>query len=288
MNMNQDPGQDFHDWPADSWIDPTEERARFRMQLQRQRVGFSLLGLAMIVACLTMIGNLVLRFQGIPLPLGEFFGIPHLELILGGIITSSALLGVCLIWGPWPNLHWQRRAGILLMLYLIGGLLWIADHAKEMGLSDADFPHEWFRNSLSSAIVWSKFALIASLSADVAVQLGEPRAIDQARSVRSLATTGAMIWFLFFALITDWSQPIWPLRFRMRGIPEARMLFLSWTVIWTICLGKCAALTLLASRCCSRTLLQMAKDDQANDLIPSRSEDGWNEMIRQSGPKGGA
>jgi hypothetical protein len=98
-------------------------------------------------------------------------------------------------------------------------------------------------------------------------------------------TTGAMLWFLYFSLQTDWRPPIWPLRARMFS-HVTLMLFLSWLVIWAICMGQTAILSFLSCGCCSKTLLEMKATDRSTDLMPSRSEDGWDELMK-SGPKHG-
>ena len=46
------------------WVDPSEERARLRRRLRRYRLGFSSLGLALVVASLSTIGHLILFFPG--------------------------------------------------------------------------------------------------------------------------------------------------------------------------------------------------------------------------------
>jgi hypothetical protein len=133
---------------------------------------------------------------------------------------------------------------------------------------------------------WSEFALIATLAGDLASHLGEAHAVDLARSVRSLATTSALLWFLYFTYMTDWIPPLWPLRVRPMN-QLTFMLFLAYHVLLAIILVQSTSLCLLASRCCARTLREMALADHANDVMPSRSEDGWEDMIRKSDPKNG-
>jgi hypothetical protein len=240
-----------------------------------------------VVASLTSVGDLLMIFPPLRQPFGAILGIPHFDLILGAVISWVSLLGVCLLWGTWPDIHWQRRSGILLILSMVDVVNWTLRHSTELGLYDGTIGHEWFRNSLGSAMAWSEFALMASLAADLAGHLGEPRAVELSRSLRSLSTTGAMVWFLYFSFRTDWRPPIWPLRPRMPN-PGTMMLALSWTVVEAICFVQSAILSLLAARCCAMTLVEMAKVDRENDLIPSRSEDGWDEMTRKSGPNDGA
>jgi hypothetical protein len=279
-------GSNVPEWPSESWSDPMEERALFRRRLRRFRFGFSALGLALVVASLSTIGTLILIFSR-QQQFGAVFGVPHWQLIEGALITWVSLLGVCVLWGRWPDANWQRRSGILLLMCLVDAILWTLRHAGELGLHEGEFGHEWFRESLGAALGWSEFALIATLAADIASHQGEPQASDLAKAVRSMATTGAMVWFLYFYFRTDWNPPLWPLR--QRGMNHGTlMLYLSWIVIGAINLVQVTALSLLAGRCCGRTLREMARADKASEALPSRSEVGWEEFKRDSRPKGGA
>ena len=122
----------------------------------------------------------------------------------------------------------------------------------------------------------------------MASHLGEPQAIDFAKAARSLATTGAMVWFMYFYFRTSWIPPFWPLKERpING--GTLMLLLGWLVLGALNLVQVTGLCLLAGRCCGRVLREMTAEDRKNDLIPSRSEAGWEEFTRPgSGPKGGA
>ncbi len=286
MNLNANSGQDFPEWPADQWVDPLEERAKLRIRLQRFRIGFGLIGLSLALLSLHTIGELLLAFRRGPGLAGQL-GIPHFELITGAIISLGALLGTLMICGPWPDANWQKRSGILLMFNLTDAIIWTMDNASVLGLYDGKIGHEWFLNSLTRVMAWSEFALTVSLAADIASQLGQPKATEMSRSARSLTTTGAMVWFMFFISFTDWSTPIWPLRRVPFLNPGTLMLYLSWHVLFVIVLVQVTIMSLLAARCCVNRLREMALADRANDMMPSRSEDGWEDMIRKSGPQGG-
>jgi hypothetical protein len=284
MDMNPDSAQLPPEWPSDSWSDPIDERNKFRMRLQRFRLGFSLIGLALLLYFLSLMILIIGIFTNQRAGLQFLFGIPHYRLIESAIITWGSLLGVCLIWGTWPDVHWQRRSGILLMMCLVDAVLWSLDHAVELGLYEGKVEHEWFREALGSAIGWSEFALIATLAADLASHLGESHAMDLARSLRSLVTTAAMVWFLYFSAMTNWNPPIWPLR--ARGLnPWSFLLSLSEHVLLAIILLQSTGLCLLASRCCGGKLREMARADVTEDVMPSRSEDGWRDMLGKSEPK---
>ncbi len=277
--------RDFPD-PADAWVDPTEERARHGRRLLRCRVGFSALSLALLLAAMTMIGGLILLFRGFQMPLGMLLGIPHWDLIESTTIVWMSLFGVCLLWGRWPDRDWQRRSGLLLLMCLVDAVLWSLDHAVDLGLSDIKPGHEWFRRSLGTALGWSEFALIAGLAADMAAHLGEAQAVEFGRAARSLATTGAMVWGMYFYLRTNWTTPIWPLRERMFD-RNSILLMLGWWVLASISLVQATVLTMLAGRACGRTLRRMAAEDRDHDLLSRPSEAGWDDFVR-SGPERGA
>ncbi len=266
------------EWPSDSWVDPEAERSLLRHRLRRNRLGFSLLGLALVVASLSTIGHLIMFFRRQKMQLGAVLGLPQWELIESSVVVIGSLLGVALLFGRWPNESWRRRSGLLLLMCLVDAVLWALDHVVDLGLSDGKIDdHLWFRGALGAALGWSEFALIASLAGDAAARQGEPQSIDFAKAVRSLATTGAMVWFMFFYVRTDWTPPLWPLRERPWDANSV-MLFLGWLVLSAILLVQTTGLTLLAGRCCGRTLREMAAEDKANDLLPSRSEAGWEEF----------
>ena len=241
-----------------------------------------------MVASLSTIGNLILFFTGHRQQLGVVLGLRHWDMIEDSVVVWGSLLGVALLCGRWPDLSWTRRSGLLLLMCLVDATLWALEHSADLGLGDGAVGHEWFRRSLGTAIGWSEFALIASLAGDMAAHLGEPQAIDFAKAVRSLATTGAMVWFMFFYFRTSWVPPLWPLRERPWD-PNGLLLLLGWLVLCAILLVQVTGLTLLAGRCCGRSLREMAIEDRASDLLPSRSEEGWDEYSPPSSrPKGGA
>jgi hypothetical protein len=279
MNREQPSSLDFPDPSAGEWVDPIEERSRLRRTLRRRQLGFSALGLALVIASLTTVGRLILIFSGRGVALGALFGIPQWNMIEESSVVWASLIGVALLWGRWPDRNWLRRSGLLLLMCLIDLILWSLDHAAEIGLSEGKLGHDWFRQSLGTALGWSEFALIASLAADMAAHLGEPQAIEFGKAVRSLSTTGAMVWFMYFYFRTDWSPPFWPLRDRpFNG--GSILLLLGWLVLMAINLVQVTALTLLAGRSCGRSLRQMIEEDRRNDQLPSRSEAAWEELNR--------
>ena len=285
MDQHDPMGSQFSNWPSDLWVDPEADRVLVRRQLRRHRMGYSLLSLSLVVASLSTIGQLILIFSGQRRGLGAVLGISQWDLIEDTVVVFATLLGVALLFGRWPDENWRRRSGLLLLMAMIDVVLWGLDHANELGIADGRADHEWFCRSLGAALGWSEFALLAGLAGDEASQLGEPQAADFAKAVRSLATTGAMVWFSYFYFRTDWTGPLWPLRERPLDRNGA-MLALGYAVLGAILLVQTSGLTLLAGRCCERTLREMAAEDKAVDLLPSRSEAGWEEMNSRSNRDG--
>jgi len=260
------------DFPG-PWADPAEERARMRRKLRRLGLGFSSLGLGLVIASFSTIAMLLLFLSG-PGHMALFQAFRQWELVEETAVVWSTLIGVALIWGPWPDREWLRRSGLLLLMCLVDVVLWSLDHATELGLSDAKVGHEWLRRSLGQAIGWSEFALIASLAGDMAARLGEAQAVEFGRAARSLATTGAMVWAMYFYSKTNWDQPFWPLR----EVPLNRstlMLMLGFFVLVAINLVQVTALSIMAGRACGRELRRLAAEDRAQGPFLSPSEAGW-------------
>ena len=279
MDLNQPKDSPFPEWPSDSWVDPEAERNLLRQRLRRHRLGYSLLGLALVILSLSTIGDLILFFSRQRMQLGAVLGLPQWDLIVSSVVVWGSLLGVALLFGPWPDESWRKRSGLLLLMCLIDAVLWGLEHASDLGFQDGQMTHEWFRRALGAALGWSEFALIASLAGDSSAHLGEPQALDFAKAVRSLATTGAMVWFMYFYSRTDWNPPLWPLRERPIDA-NGFMLLLGWLVLNAILLVQVTGLSLMAGRCCGRAIREMAAEDKASDLLPSRSEAGWDELNR--------
>ena len=108
----------------------------------------------------------------------------------------------------------------------------------------------------------------------MAAGLGEARAADLGRAIRSLTTVGASVWFAYFFLRTRWDPPIWPLRERPLTL-ELFYLELGSTFLSVTILVQVTMLCLYAGRTCARTARILRADEQANELFPSRSAAGW-------------
>src|SRR6478736_5849645 len=100
----------------------------------------------------------------------------------------------------------------------VDGILWLLEHGNQIGLQLTDVGHDWLRSELGQALGWAEFALLASLSGDLMAHFGVEHAPEAGKATRSLAATGAAVWFLFFLEQTAWG---WPLRARGVDTPEA-------------------------------------------------------------------
>jgi len=243
------------------------EREELRKTYFLCRLGFAFLSLALTLACFTYL-----------LALFGYFN-PHLAL---RIIRSSwyqwielpvvwgGLIGTTLLWGRWEHVSWQRRSGLLLVMCLVDVALWFLDHGAALGRRDAQIGHDWFRGNLGQALGWAEFALLASLSGDYLVHLGVEEARDSAKATRSMAATGAVIWMLLFCERTDWSKG-WPLQELHRRQFETFLLQHGLLLITTITVVQVTALVVSATRHSSAVLDDIQREDDAHDLLRSRS-----------------
>jgi hypothetical protein len=241
------------------------EREQLRKIYQICRIGFFILAASLVPVCiitlLVMIG--LLGDRGL---LNWVIGSPWNEWT-STLSVWGSLIGTMLLWGRWDHTSWQRRTGLLLVLSLVDLVSWFISH----GQGDVPGPHRWFLENLGEALGWAEFALLASLAGDYLVHLGLELAEDSAKSTRSLAATGAVVWMLHFCEATNWEAG-WPLRHRQPTI-QGHLLFMGWHLIWTITLIQVTALVIAAVRQTNRTLGQMEREDQEQDSLgfPSHS-----------------
>ena len=282
MAENRTPDQNSQDqdrWyepPAasfdDPWNDPVDLRTKERLQLLRYQWGFAVLGFGLIVASLSSVGLLLsfmLDLRQIRMTLLAW------EFQEQTVIVLSTVIGGGLLWGGWPDESWRRRSGLLLLMFLVDLVLWSLDNAATLGLTDVKVGHEYFRNALGQALGWSEFALIASLASGMAVTLGEARAADLGRAIRSLPSIGASVWFAYFFLRTDWRPPIWPLRERPLNL-ELFYIWLGSAFLSATILVQVTMITLYAGRTCAHrsrysrratpTATANASDDASADI----------------------
>jgi hypothetical protein len=247
------------------------------MDLQREqerrtyslcRLGFGFLAFALIVAAVTTLIAMPRFFIFRPL----FQGLMDSALWRWSDtpVVWGSLIGVYFLWGRWTDPSWQRRSGLLLLMSIVDLVLWFLTHGESLGLRLGNFGHQWLRNHIGEALGWAEFALMASLTCDVLIHLGVPRAAETGRATRSLAATGALLWMLLFFQMTNWQT--WPLEGgRFRNI-EMYLIFLGWNMIWTITLIQVTALTIAATRQCTAVIAEMDRQDQTHDLLKLPSE----------------
>jgi hypothetical protein len=245
------------------------EREQLRKTYQLCRMGFFFLALALIPVCVTslvgIIGLLCDRraFQLLSDEVDQW------------VFTISVwgnLIGTMLLWGRWEHRGWQRRSGFLLLLCLVDVGLWFLRYRD-----GNDLVRHWFRNHLGEALGWAEFALLASLSGDFLVHLGIEPAEDSARSTRSLAATGAVVWMLQFCEVTNWRGG-WPLRPRPVGV-EGLLLHVGTTLIWTITLLQVTALVIASFRHSNRVLREMEQEDREHDVLGFPSESSHDDLL---------
>ncbi len=241
------------------------EREHLRNRYQLCRIAFTLLAVSLVPVCLEclvymyglMADRAVLRWLN---------NSPSTQWI-STLSVWGTLAGTMLLWGRWSQPSWQRRSAFLLFMCAVDVVLWFLDRADVHNVGRGD----WFRENLGQALGWAEFALLASLSGDYLVHLGLEQADESARSTRSLAATGAVIWMLQFCELTNWDRG-WPLQPRQVGF-QGWILFLASHLIWCITLIQVTALVIASVRHSSRTLNEMQREEQDREVItwPSHS-----------------
>ena len=247
------------------------ERDQIRKTYQLCRIGFFLLTVSLVPACilslLAMVGLL-----GDP----QLFNRIVDSLWTQWVSTVSvwgSLVGAMMLWGRWDHKSWQRRTGLLLVMCMVDLVVWFMDRGENQAPGQPD----WFRSNLGQALGWAEFALMASLSGDYLVHLGLNHAEDSARSTRSLAATGAVVWLLMFCELTHWDGG-WPLRRRNLNM-HSWLLFLGSELIWTITLIQVTALVIAALRQSNRTLTEMENEDRDHELLRFPAESPRQDVL---------
>jgi len=235
------------------------ERDQIRKTYQLCRIGFFLLTVALLPACILSLLDMVGRL-GDPQLHNQIVGSP-LSQWVNNVSVWGSLVGAMILWGRWDHKSWQRRTGLLLVMCIVDLVVWFMDRGENQLPGNPD----WFRGNLGEALGWAEFALMASLSGDYLVHLGLSQAEDSARSTRSLAATGAVVWMLMFCELTNWDGG-WPLRPR-NGNRHGLLLSLGSQLIWTITLIQVTALVIAALRQSNRTLADMESEDHDHELL---------------------
>jgi hypothetical protein len=235
------------------------EREQLWKTYQLCRTAFLLLAIALIPPCIESLVTMVALMSD--RGLWRWLNNSPINQWVMTISVWASLAGTMLLWGRWNHTSWQRRSGFLLLMCVVDLVLWFLDRSEGQGQG----PLSWFRSNLGQALGWAEFALLASLSGDYLVHLGLDPAEDSAKSTRSLAATGAVVWMLQFCESTNWERG-WPLQRRMPGFP-GYMLLLASELIWTITLIQVTVLIVAAVRHSNRTLQEMEREEQQQDVV---------------------
>lgn len=176
------------------------------------------------------------------------------------LATWSTLIGSTLLWGRWDNPSWQRRTSLLMAMCLIDVGIWFLDLGDPQGVGD----WAWFRTQFGNALGWAEVALLASLSGDFLTHLGVEQADESARSTRSLAASGALIWLLLFCETANLHDG-WPIKPKARIPRQTLLLDLGTNLIGIICLIQVAALVVAAFHQSDRQVREMEVDDRVRE-----------------------
>lgn len=256
------------DWP--------EEKPDLRPRYQLCKLGFALASMALGLQCADLALGLSFQFFGLP-EVGQLVQNPYWRLVVGTPISWGALVAALLLLGRWEHAAWNRRAGLLLLMNAIDVGLWASDNSRLLGVDLKLLEDPWLRYALS-VMQWLELMLFASLAAEVAVHLGRSEAGDSARLVRSLAIIGVIFWFLILLSCTNWLPGRGPV-FRIQSL-EVYLLLLGSHALLGITAFQVTILCSQAGRECQRLLLEMARSEQDDELLRSRSEsadDPWSE-----------
>ena len=245
-------------------VDLEPERDRRRRSYRACWIGFALYGVGLAAAAVVAISTLLLLFTGQIADLGYWLGIDSFDFRFESVRTWERLLACLALAAAWPtDAGWRRRAGLLLLMAIGDVVLWAVVHGDALGVADKPTAHLVFCHHLRTALGWSRFLLIANLSADLARHAGMPRADEFGKAARSTAVTGAALWFVYFLGRIDWRRP-WPLAERRLTLDALHLLMAS-EMISALCLIQASLLTLLAGRAAARALREMADEDRAFD-----------------------
>jgi hypothetical protein len=110
------------------------------------------------------------------------------------------------------------------------------------------------------AMSWAKLGLLGGLVASFGSHLDNEGLLKFARTTRTTASTGAILWFLFFLETTDWTRP-WPMRMRPFNM-ELAMFNLLIQMVSTVCILQGSLIGLSAGRAARAEIRKMDSEDQ--------------------------
>lgn len=176
-------------------------------------------------------------------------------------ITAGALLGSYLLWGRWTDAHWQRRAGLLVLLNLLDSIHWGLSQASLMGVQAANLGHPWLAHNLVMIFGWIEFYLFADLAAEVASHLGVKAAPDAGRTARQFSTAGLAVSIIYLVTQTRWEAG-WPLvPGPIPNLGEA-LMSLGVTFLRVIAGVQVATLCAIAGFSCRRTARELIREEE--------------------------
>lgn len=235
------------------------------------RLGFFLLAVGLVLVCLADLPALLVRLASRPahFHFWRWMRESGASTLVGTVTPWATLAGSALLWAAWDSPAWRRRAGLLMAMCLVDVGSWILDQG------DPEFrgPNAFFRIQLGAALGWAEFALLAGLAGEILTHLGAESAEESARSTRSLAATGAVVWLLLFVETADLAGG-WPLRRNPWMTLHAQLLWLANDVIHAVCLVQVTGLVLGAFRRLHAEILRCdAEDADRSDLGPPSGRD---------------
>lgn len=241
----------------------------FAKAYRTSRLGFFLLASGLALVCAVDVPALVCRLMGRPahMQFWRWMRDSGMSTLVSAAAPWTTLAGSALLWAAWDSPRWRRRAGVLMTMCLVDVGSWILD------LGDPDFRRAdaFLRYQIGAALGWAQFALLATLSGEMLEHLGEDSAAESAKSTRSLAATGAVLWVLLFFETTD-LRAGWPLRPNMWMSPHAYLLRLASDVIHAICLVQATGLVAGAFRRLHQEVPRV-DEEEAEALDPQRFDD---------------
>lgn len=241
----------------------------FAKAYRTSRLGFFLLASGLVVVCAVDVPALICRLMG-QATLIQFWTWMR-ESGVSRLVSAAApwttLAGSALLWAAWDSPRWRRLAGVLMTMCLFDVGSWFLD----LGDPDARRPDAYLRYQIGAALGWAQFALLATLSGEMLTHLGEEAANDTAKSTRSLAATGAVLWLLLFFETTD-LRAGWPLRPNMWMSPHGYLLRVASDVIHAICLLQATGLVVAAFARLHREVPR-AEEEEAGPVDPREFDD---------------
>jgi hypothetical protein len=142
-------------------------------------------------------------------------------LFVTSVVSWSAFFGSVALVRCWPEPYWRRRSNLLFVVSLLGVVLWGMRHAVPLGLASQEIPLLPWVIQLSVGLRWIWLGLLASLSAEVLLHLGQGGADKLRAGILATIATGVAFWIM--TLMLDLFPAFGPPR---RGGP--RVWFAAW------------------------------------------------------------